>query len=292
MNLYSITYRVYFAARSLRAAGLARRVPVVSRAVNRLIGILLPQNPVWVQVRSGISQGLWMRLHLPREARIWRGEHEVTVQDAILVAVFPGTVLYDVGAHLGSIALGAARLVGESGRVVAFEADPQNVEKLRDAGSRNNLTASLTVVPFAVWSHTTSAIPFRRGGTDTSHGGVENDGQRPVLGSGEIIHVPAVSLDDFIAQGAPIPQLVKIDVEGGEYEVLQGGAHLFETQRPLIVAEVHHGRAATQIGAWLTEYRYGSRWIVPRENFPRCLFAWPEEYHGVAGVWDGPATVD
>jgi hypothetical protein len=38
-----------------------------------------------------------------------------------------------------------------------------------------------TVVPLAVWSHTTTAIPCRRGGTGASHGGMENDDQHPAL---------------------------------------------------------------------------------------------------------------
>ena len=107
--------------------------------------------------------------------------------------------------------------------------------------------------------------------------------------SGELINVPAVSLDDFIAEGAPIPRLAKIDVEGGECEVLQGGSPSFQgatatdscrgTSRP-------PNRLALE-----TEYRYGFRCIVQRENFPSCLFARPEEYHGVAEVWDAPAKV-
>jgi hypothetical protein len=103
------------------------------------------------------------------------------------------------------------------------------------------------------------------------------------LGSGEVITVPAVTLDEFIAAGGPRPQLIKIDVEGGEYEVLRGGASLFASQRPLIIAEVHHQQAAEQISAWLDEYRYCSQWNIPQEGFPRRLFARPTEYDG--SVW-------
>ena len=58
---------------------------------------------------------------------LWRGEHEPEVQNAILAAVRPGAVIHDVGAHVGTVALGAAQLVGDLGRVVAFEGDPENV---------------------------------------------------------------------------------------------------------------------------------------------------------------------
>jgi len=276
---FDALYRVYFAARGFGARKL-RRWPRMTRGIKRWLSVVPPDTQVWVQVQSGLSQGMWMRLRLPQEARLWRGEHELAVQDAILAAVHAGAVVYDVGAHAGSLALGIARLVGPQGRVVAFEGDPRNVENLEENGLRNRLGTSLQVVPSAVWSYSASDIPFRRGGDNRAHGGVETGGQCPVLGSGDVIHVSAVTLDDFIANGGPAPQLVKIDVEGGEHEVLRGGSRLFSTRRPLIVAEVHHSHAAEQIGAWLKEYRYGASWTIPSESFPRCLLAWPEEEDG------------
>ena len=180
-----------------------------------------------------------MHLRLPREALIWRGEHEREVQNAILAGVRPGAVVYDIGAHVGTMALGAALLVGDLGLVVAFDGDPENIARLREHSARNGLENRLRVVHAAVWSRTAiDGIGFRRGATARSQGGVEADGNRPVLGRGDVINVPAVRLDDFVAAGEPPPQLVKIDVEGGEYEVLRGGNKLFAKQRPLIIAEV------------------------------------------------------
>ena len=72
-----------------------------------------------------------MHLRLPGEAGYWRGTHEPDVQNAISAAVRPGTVVFDIGAHVGSIALGAARLVNDAGRVVAFDGDPENIVRLR-----------------------------------------------------------------------------------------------------------------------------------------------------------------
>jgi FkbM family methyltransferase len=280
MNFDAFRYRIYFAVRGV-GSDVLRRVPAASRGAKRLSHALFPEAAKWVRVRFGISKGLWMRLLLPREVRIWRGEHEVTVQRAILAVVTPGCVVFDVGAHTGSIALGVARLVGPMGRVVAFEADPQNVNTLKENAARNQLSC-LQFVSSAVWSYSAPDISFRQGGAHTTHGGVESDGQRAVMSSGEIVKVSAVSLDDFVTNGGPIPALVKVDVEGGEYEVLRGGTKLFAEKRPLLVAEVHHQEASDQIKVWLTQHRYSSRWIVPQEMFPSCLFGWPEEYDGAA----------
>lgn len=62
----------------------------------------------WVRVQSGLSQGLWMRLHLPDDARYWRGEHEPALEKAIAAVVRPGHVIYDIGSHIGYLSLGAA----------------------------------------------------------------------------------------------------------------------------------------------------------------------------------------
>src|SRR5579862_4541348 len=113
MNLDELKYRAYFVARKLKIARALRRIPGLEPHLNRATDVLLPQAKVWVRVQSGIAQGMWMRLNLKKEARIWRGEHEPIVQRALLAAVAPGTVIYDIGAHVGSIALGAARLRSE-----------------------------------------------------------------------------------------------------------------------------------------------------------------------------------
>jgi FkbM family methyltransferase len=280
VSFYLLLYRVYFALKDSSVGSRLRQWKHGGRGFDQLRRLL--RQRLWVQVQSGLSRGMWMHLNLPGEEGYWRGTHEPDVQNAISAAVRPGTVIYDIGAHIGSIALGAARLAG-SGRLVAFDGDPENIVRLRDNSWRNGLENRLQVVHAAVWSSTSSdGISFRRGRTARSQGGVEADGNRPVLGSGELINVPAITLDNFIATGGPLPQLIKIDVEGGEYEVLRGGANLFRHQKPLIIAEIHHQRAAEQISAWLGEHKYGSQWNIPKEGFPRRLFAWPTEYDGAA----------
>jgi FkbM family methyltransferase len=288
-NFYTLLYRIYFVFKNSGVERLLRRWPPAGRGLDRVKRLI--RRHLWVQVQSGLSQGTWMHLRLPSEGEYWRGTHEPHVQNAISVAVRPGAVVYDIGAHLGSIALGTARLVGNLGRVVAFDGDPENVLRLRDNSSRNGLEERLQVVHAAVWSCTRSdGISFRRGRTVRSQGGVEANGNRPVVGGGEVIKVPTVTLDDFIAAGGPLPQLVKIDVEGGEYQVLRGGANLFASRKPLIIAEIHHQQAAEQISTWLDEYQYSSQWNTPAEGFPRYLFAWPTEYDGAAWMQNSAFT--
>lgn len=291
LTCYVLLYRLNSVLKRIGAERILSRWQLATRGLDGIKQLI--QREVWVQVESGLSQGMWMRLRLPGEGAYWHGIHEPDVQNAISCAVQPGMVVYDIGAHLGSIALGTARLVGNRGCVVAFDGDPENIVRLREHVRRNELVDRLRVVHGAVWSSTRSGgISFRRGGAVKSRGGVEANGNRPVVGTGEIITVPAITLDEFIASDGPQPHLVKIDVEGGEYEVLQGGAKLFHSQRPLILAEVHHQEAANQIGSWLSDHQYCLEWRRPQvglavdsegwdaKDFPRRLFAWPSGYEG------------
>jgi len=290
-NFHTLLYRTYWALKKSATEGRLRRLPFIGRGLDQckrwIQGGFLPKAQVWVQVQSGLSSGMWMHLHLPREAIIWRGKHEPEVQSGIQAVLRQGDVVYDIGAHVGSMSLGAASLVGDQGLVVAFDGDPENITRLQEHRARNGLENRLRVVHAAVWSRSASdGIEFRRGATAKSQGGVQADGKHPVLGTGEVINVTAVRLDDVIDDGVPSPHLVKIDVEGGEYEVLRGGENLFAKRRPRIIAEVHHQEAAEQITRWLSEYQYCAHWNIPKEQFPRHLFAWPKETDGEAWMRD------
>jgi FkbM family methyltransferase len=206
----ALLYRIHFLIKKSGAERALRKWPGVGRAIDQLKRLvehrLLRKACHWMQIQSGLSQGLWIQVRLPGEALLWRGEHEPLVQDAILAVVRPGDVVYDIGAHVGSIALGAARLVGDQGGVIAFDGDPENVERLRNNSARNGLQSHLRVIHTAIWSRTTSdGISFRRGINAKSQGGVNADGHQPVIGRGEIISVPAITLDDFVTDGVPPP---------------------------------------------------------------------------------------
>jgi FkbM family methyltransferase len=282
-SLYLCAYRLFFAIEDFGAALASRRMTRPMRSViqltNRVLRrFVLPKFQPLVRVQSGLSRGMWARVHFPEEASYWSGRHELAVQEAITDVIHQGAVVYDVGAHIGSIALGTARLVGDAGCVVAFDGDPENVVRLQESCKMNGLVNCVQVVHAAVWSHSAKdGIPFRRGARRPSHGGVEADGYSPVLGDGAVIKVPSITLDEFIASNTRVPKLVKIDVEGGEFEILRGGETLFTRYRPLIIVEIHHQGALDQIEGWLTTFRYCAKWKIPEVGFPRLLFGWPSE---------------
>lgn len=147
----------------------------------------------------------------------------------------PGDVVFDVGAHVGYYTLHAARLVGGTGAVHAFEPVPRNAARLRANVALNAFT-NVEVVEAAV-----SAVGGRaRFGTVPLPG---ESGWGSMLVAGDEgsadIDVPAVSLDEYAAARAiDRVALIKIDVQGSEMDVLRGARTVLTTAGPDVLCEL------------------------------------------------------
>jgi len=197
------------------------------------------------------------------------GQYEAVVQRALCAHLKPGSVFYDVGAHIGIVSMFGGQLVGTKGMVYAFEADPANASRIEEHLRRNNFN-QIRVVPCAVWS-CEGRLKFKCASTQSSRneGAIAAD----TATSGEsTIEVEALSLDHFVKDHFP-PTLLKIDVEGAEAEILRGSEEVFSRTRPVMICEVHHEQAAQEVAEWLQQRGYTFEWLEDSPQFPRHLLA-------------------
>jgi FkbM family methyltransferase len=152
--------------------------------------------------------------------------------------VRPGDTVWDIGANLGLFSFAAAALTGPKGRVLAVEPDTWLVGLLhRSASLQVSGRAEVTVVPAAasdcmglVKLHIAARgrlSNFIAAGSESTQAG----------GTRKTECVVALTLD-FLSQHFPMPQVLKIDVEGVENLVLAGGVRLLKEARPRILCEV------------------------------------------------------
>lgn len=171
--------------------------------------------------------------------------------------VKPGDTVWDVGGNMGVFSFAAAARAGTSGRVLCLEPDLWSVRLLRESCRYNrNLAAPVDVLSAAVsdepgllWLN----IPER--GRAATHlaiaGGAGEDMTGPVRES----HLtPAVSLD-WLARHYALPQVIKIDVDGAERRVLEGGRELLTRHHPIILTEVYE-RNADAVSQFLHDLGY------------------------------------
>jgi FkbM family methyltransferase len=152
-----------------------------------------------------------------------------------------GTVIFDVGGELGLETRQFARMVGPSGKVFVFECLPSHIEKLKGIASAN---PHVQVVERACWDRETE-LEFFVGKTPGSNTAVPEArgqiGQELADFSKDKLTVKAERLDDLwkrLHHGGPV-EFLKMDIEGAEYEALDGAEEMLKHTRLAVIAAYH-----------------------------------------------------
>lgn len=189
-----------------------------------------------VTMRNGVAKGVKFNTgeSCPELAL---GTYEVPIQNIFTQHLKPGNVFYDIGANVGFFSIIAAKLVGDKGKVYAFEPGEGNANSIRHNARLNNFN-HIEVIEKAV-SHTSGEGQLLLAKYSGGHALATADAPPDLAGE---VTVDLVSIDDLIAQNkiAP-PNFVKIDVEGAELDVLKGMTETIKTARPAIIYEVDDG---------------------------------------------------
>lgn len=149
--------------------------------------------------------------------------------------------VFDVGGELGLETRQFSKIVGERGRVFTFECMPQHVSKLNDL---SNTLKNVTVVEAACWNDATK-LTFYEGHTAGSGSAVTDArgqrGQELANPSTDGFEVEANTLDYFWENLAhsKVIDFLKMDIEGAEYEALEGAQKLLKFTRKVVIAAYH-----------------------------------------------------
>lgn len=159
-------------------------------------------------------------------------EFEPAMVDLFKAFIAEEDIVFDVGANIG---LTSILFSGLSSRVFSFEPSPSTfalfAENLNNAGARN-------VVPCNVGlgsSAGSSTITFS---SNNRSGGFVSERIQP--GEGHITEdIEILTLDDFCRDRDVSPDFIKIDVEGFEKSVIEGGLATIDRCKPIVIAEMN-----------------------------------------------------
>lgn len=156
-----------------------------------------------------------------------------------------GDVFYDIGANVGAYSLIAAHILKDSGNVFAFEPGFANFSTLSKNILKNGLQEHITPIQLA--------LSDANGFTSMHFSTPESGGAKHTLTYGTpltagSIAVPTQRLDDFITTyKAPLPTVLKIDVDGGESGVIEGARRtLASASLRALLIEVDYREPETQ----------------------------------------------
>ena len=184
---------------------------------------LLVSGPISVRVRT--DDGDWFECHPPDLIQLYLwifGVWEPDLTHFIRRRLRPGDVFVDVGANIGYFSVIAARYVGAEGRVVAIEASPSMFADLEETLRANGSSSIVRAVNVAAAAQAGS-IPVYAGPAHNT--GLTSTVER--WGRPQQATVQALPLDDILSpEEISRARVLKIDVEGGEDQVLAGMARV------------------------------------------------------------------
>lgn len=178
----------------------------------------------------------------------WLGQYEYSTDLALTCGyelgesafveglVRDGMTVIDVGANRGYYAMLTSRIVGEHGRVIAFEPSPRDLRFLR-ANLLLNGCRNVSIVPIALGKEIGEAKLFVPKGYSSGCNCLRS---RAHEWPGYDVAVKLETLDRWIdSSRVGNVDFLKLDIEGGELDVLEGAPALLERRpRPVILCEL------------------------------------------------------
>ncbi|MDF2551510.1 MAG: hypothetical protein K0R77_785 [Chryseobacterium sp.] len=185
------------------------------------------------------------------------GDYEKPEIDYLSDFLKPGNVFIDIGANIGLFSLNASEIVGEKGKIYAFEAFPPNYNQFKENISLNkfeNIIAENKAI-----SSQNSTIEILYNEKDNNIGMasafLKDFTSKEVV---ESTTLDQYSVDHHINR----IDLIKIDIEGGEYDALLGMTRILTEIKPQILIEINHktlkdsGHSETEIINLFSKFNY------------------------------------
>lgn len=235
----------------------------IVHSVGRLCLSLAPGLPWPVRLPFG---AWWLASHDSCGHVILSGSYESSEWQFAARVLRRGMTALDIGAHHGYYTLLFSNRTGAEGGVIAFEPSPRERRKLM-RHLRINGCKNVKVEPVALGSTEGEEELFVVESWETGCNSLRPpDVPQPV----RRVRVSVTRLDAYVErEKIPHVDFIKLDVEGGELEVLKGAAGVLRSRpRPIILCEVYDlrtrpwGYAAEEIVEYLSAFGY--RWFEPK----------------------------
>jgi precorrin-6B methylase 2 len=178
------------------------------------------------RVMFGLCKGCYLPLNLHHQFRMVLGLYETEIANIVKSYLHPGDCCYDIGAGYGYYTMAFAKICSPA-KIIAIDGDPELVAELKK------------VVPMN--KHFNSEVQIIEGFVGSSFDASKN----------------TTTIDHLVyEEHYPLPQLLKIDIEGGEFEALKGATQVIRHGKPKMVIEVHSEELESQCCDFLESFGY------------------------------------
>ena len=194
-------------------------------------------------------------------------------------------VMFDVGAFMGADSFVFAKKMGKRGRVISFEPNAYNLNRLFLNLSHNpSLHGKVDILPYALGDmrgkiRMNISANIDNGHSSTSrishaHSKIDNS----LLPEGFFeADVDVITLDEFVEKNNIIPDIIKVDIEGAEHLMLAGSIKTIAKYKPIIYMEIHSEYCAVTCYKIFSDLNYAISIIHEEKDNRIMIKAIPED---------------
>ena len=193
-----------------------------------------------------------------------------------------GSVLWDIGANVGLYSIYAAK--SKLCKVYAFEPSIFNLEFLARNIVLNKLEGMVAIIPSAVSSTSGVNTLFQ---TTMEWGGALSTFEKNIGWDGNSINdifsykTLGISMDDFVTlAGIDYPDYIKVDVDGLEHYILQGGGNVLKSVKEILI-EVNDAFSAQSLGVSSILSSHGFEMVAKKHAESFCGTKFEETYNQI-----------
>jgi len=252
---------------------LARWSQCIVMVFRRLLGkghiTVVNRNSIsWkLDLREGIDFAIWLM-----------GYFEPSTVSAYKRIIRPGDVVLDIGANIGAHTLPMAKLVGDAGKVIAFEPTNYAFDKLSENCALNPIIASRTIINQVMLVSSGYASSVHSAPDIYSSWPLKKEAASHEIHQGHLMstsRAELLSLDDYVTMhNLSRLDFIKIDIDGFECEMFNGAAKTLKRYRPKIIMElapytlVEQGGSLKELISILSDAGYVFYTIDDRRKLP------------------------
>ena len=223
-----------------------------------------------IPILSGTAKGFKWIAGSTNDSGPWIGIYELNIQKALNNLLKEGDVFYDIGANVGFFTILGSKLVGNRGKVIAFEPLQVNFSFLL-RHIKINYLSNVSIIEKAVSSKNNiqkMTVPLVDNNAAYSMAEFCSNGD---------IKVDTVTVDNLVfdSKYSP-PNIIKMDIEGAEFLALCGMEKTIEKYKPTILLSTHGEKVDKQCRKFLGDRGYKitllSAGKITREDELLCVY--------------------
>jgi FkbM family methyltransferase len=235
----------------------------VCEFIRKTAAKMAPTEPLLIEDFQGHGK-FWCYLQEHMGSQIFfRGAYSGDSLTVLTQYLKPDSVFIDIGANHGEFTVAAA-LLTPNGQTIAFEPVPKNIARLRINVQSNHLS-NVQIMSMGL-SDQEGTFPIYDQETPYDDG-TTNEGLTSLFAAGKrsisSASITTRRLDDvWSSLGLNRVDMIKLDIEGAEWQALRGGQRLLERYKPILLVEVAQstcaaaGYRANDFAQWIEDLGY------------------------------------